>query len=98
MVALYALDALWLRPATEGLPLGRLAIVGLLLLPLRGVWRRDGRSAFWYAIICTLPVTHALLLALDDRTRAFGLTLLAVSSALFIVACAFARQRGLRSS
>jgi uncharacterized membrane protein len=97
LAALYALDAAWLRPPPDGLPFGRLLVIALLLLPMHGVWRGRGRSAFWYALLCTVLVAHALLLALDDRTRLLGLALLAANSVLFVAACAFARRHGLQA-
>ena len=97
IAVLYALDAAWLRPPTDGLPIGRLLVIALLVLPMHGVWRSRGRSAFWYALLCTVLVAHALLLALDDRTRLLGLALLAVNSVLFVAACAFARRHGLQT-
>lgn len=96
IAVLYALDAAWLRPPAEGLPFGRLMVITLLALPMRGVWRGRGRAAFWYALLCTVLIAHALLLALDDRTRLLGLALLLANSALFVVACAFARRHGLQ--
>jgi uncharacterized membrane protein len=96
IAALYALDATWLRPPPDGLPLGRLLVIALLLLPMHGVWRSRGRSAFWYALLCTVLVAHALLLALDDRSRTLGLALLAANAVLFVAACAFVRRHGLR--
>lgn len=97
IAGLYAADAWWLRPPAEGLPVGRIVVIALVALPLRGAWMGRGRAGFWYALMCTLFVAHAMLLALDDRTRAFGLALLAASSVLFVVGCAFARRRGLRA-
>ena len=84
------------QPQLEGRfpPTPVIALV-LLTLPALGVWRGRGRSGFWYALMSTVFVAHAFVVAAADSTQMYGYALLAASLVLFTEACAYARHRGL---
>lgn len=92
-----AIAGLYLFGATRDITATGPAAVTILLLvmPAIGVWRGRGRAAFWYALVSTWIVAHALWLAADATSRPLGIAMLLAAGALFVMACAFARRRGL---
>lgn len=95
LAALHFASAFAHQPPGSAFPIAPVIALVLLLTPAVGAWQGRGRSGFWYALLSTLFVAHAFVVAATHATQAFGFALLAASLMLFIEACAYARHRGL---
>ena len=95
LAALHFVSAFAARAPDSALPMAPFIALVMLLTPALGAWQGRGRSGFWYALLSTLFVAHAFVVAANQATQGFGFALLAASLLLFIEACAYARHRGL---